>query len=319
MAGTTQKSAPESFKQRLARHDLTLERGSTSALQVNVGLVCNLSCGHCHLEAGPARSEMMERPVMDDVIAAAARLSFASIDVTGGAPELVPELPHLLRGLAPFTQRLIVRTNLVSLEGERGETLRELYRDLGVVLIASLPAANPAQTDAQRGGGVWERSMAALTRLNAAGYGMPGSPLELDLVSNPSGAFLPPPQLQAQEKFRRDLSRRHGVSFHNLYSFANAPLGRFRLFLERSGNLDAYLDKLASGFNPRAVSGVMCRSQLSVDWAGRLYDCDFHLSRGIAMGGRERLVRELEELPAPGTPIPAADHCYACTVGAGFT
>ncbi|WP_136516084.1 arsenosugar biosynthesis radical SAM (seleno)protein ArsS [Geomonas edaphica] len=319
MSGTTENTATESFRQRLARHELRLERDETHALQVNVGLVCNLSCGHCHLEAGPARSEMMARPVMDEVIAAATRLPFAVIDVTGGAPELVPELPYLLRGLAPHTPRLIVRTNLVVLEGERGEPLMELYRDLGVTLVASLPAANQAQTDAQRGAGVWERSMAALTHLNALGYGMPGSPLELDLVSNPSGAFLPPPQLQAQEKFRRDLARRYGVSFHNLYTFANAPLGRFRLFLERSGNLDAYLDKLASGFNPCAVSGVMCRSQLSVDWTGRLYDCDFHLSRGINMGGEERLLRELSELPAPGTAIPAADHCYACTVGAGFT
>lgn len=319
MSGTTENTAPESFRQRLARHELSLERDETRALQVNVGLVCNLSCGHCHLEAGPARSEMMGRPVMDEVIAAAARFSFASVDVTGGAPELVPELPYLLRGLAPLTQRLIVRTNLVVLEGERGEAIMELYRDLGVVLVASLPAANPAQTDAQRGAGVWERSMAALKRLNGLGYGMPGSALELDLVSNPSGAFLPPPQLQAQEKFRRDLLRRHGVSFQNLYTFANAPLGRFRLFLERSGNLEAYLDRLAGGFNPCAVSGVMCRSQLSVDWTGRLYDCDFHLSRGIGMGGGERFVRELNELPAPGTPILAADHCYACTVGAGFT
>lgn len=319
MPGTTENTAPESFRQRLARHELSLERDRTRALQVNVGLLCNLACGHCHLEAGPARGEIMERPVMDEVIAAAARLFFASIDLTGGAPELVPDFPYLLRGLAPLTPRLIVRTNLVALEGERGETLAGLYRDLGVVLVASLPAANPAQTDAQRGAGVWERSMAALKRLNALGYGMPGSALELDLVSNPSGAFLPPPQLQTQEKFRRDLSRRHGVSFHNLYSFANAPLGRFRLFLERSGNLDAYLDKLASGFNPCAVSGVMCRSQLSVDWTGRLYDCDFHLSRGIGMVGEERFLRELTELPAPGTPIPAADHCYACTVGAGFT
>ena len=319
MSATTEKTAPEGFRQRLARHELRLERDGTDALQVNVGLACNLCCGHCHLEAGPARREMMARPVMDEVIAAATRLSFASIDVTGGAPELVPELPYLLRALAPLTQRLIVRTNLVILEGELGDTLAGLYRDLGVVLVASLPAANPAQTDAQRGAGVWERSMAALKRLNALGYGMPESPLELDLVSNPSGAFLPPPQLQAQEKFRRDLARRHDVSFHNLYTFANAPLGRFRHFLERSGNLDAYLDKLATGFNPCAVSGVMCRSQLSVDWTGRLYDCDFHLSRGIQMGGEERFLRELTELPAPGTPIPAADHCYACTVGAGFT
>ncbi|MBU5614616.1 arsenosugar biosynthesis radical SAM (seleno)protein ArsS [Geomonas azotofigens] len=309
----------EGFGECVARHGLPLTRERTTALQVNLGLACDLACGHCHLEAGPTRGEMMTRPVMEEVIACARRFRFDSIDLTGGAPELVPELPHLVRGVAPETPRLIVRTNLVSLEGERGEELSQLYRELKVVLVASLPAANQAQTEAQRGAGVWERSIRALKRLNALGYGVPGSPLELDLVSNPSGAFLPPPQLQAQEKFRRDLGRRHGVSFHNLYTFANVPLGRFRRFLERSGNLESYLEKLRAGFNPCAVAGLMCRSQLCVDWRGRLYDCDFHLSQGLFQGGGERLISSLTELPPPGTPIAAADHCYACTVGAGFT
>ncbi|QXE85646.1 arsenosugar biosynthesis radical SAM protein ArsS [Geomonas nitrogeniifigens] len=309
----------ESFGERLARHDLSLTRERTTALQVNLGLACDLACGHCHLEAGPARSEMMPRSVMAEVIACARRFRFDSIDLTGGAPELVRDLPYLVRGLAPETQRLILRSNLVSLEGERGEELLQLYRELKVVLVASLPAGNQAQTEAQRGAGVWERSIRALKRLNTLGYGLPGSPLELDLVSNPSGAFLPPPQLQAQEKFRRDLARKHGVSFHNLYTFANVPLGRFRRFLERSGNLDGYLEKLSVGFNPCAVAGLMCRSQLSVDWCGRLYDCDFHLAQGIFHGGGERLISALTELPPPGTPIPSADHCYACTVGSGFT
>lgn len=309
----------ESFAERLTRHGLALVRERTVALQVNVGLACDLACGHCHLEAGPARGEIMQRPVMDQVIACARRFKFDSIDLTGGAPELLPELPYLVRELAQQTPRLIVRSNLVSLNGSQGDVLLELYRELNVVLVASLPASNAAQTEAQRGGGVWSQSIATLKRLNALGYGMAGSSLKLDLVSNPSGAFLPPPQHQAQEKFRRDLAARHGVSFHNLYTFANVPLGRFRRFLERSGNLDSYLEKLSAGFNPCAVAGLMCRSQLSVDWRGRLYDCDFHLAQGLFHAGEERLISSLTELPPPGTPIRPADHCYACTVGAGFT
>jgi radical SAM/Cys-rich protein len=309
----------EPFAELLARHGLTLARGRTVALQVNVGLKCDLHCAHCHLEAGPARDEVMTREVMDAVIAAARRFSFASIDVTGGAPELVPDLEYLLRGLAPLTPRLIVRTNLVALEGGRGRGLRELYRELKVALVGSLPATNASQTEAQRGAGVWGLSLAALKELNALGYGMEGSALELDLVANPSGAFLPAPQRQAEKKFRSDLMGRHGVCFHRLYTFANVPLGRFRLFLERSGNLPGYLEKLAAGFNPCTVAGLMCRSQLCVDWRGWLYDCDFNLAVGAAHGGEARELSQLDELPAPGTPIPVGDHCYACTVGSGFT
>ncbi|HBA90095.1 MAG TPA: DUF3641 domain-containing protein [Geobacter sp.] len=307
------------FRETLLLHDLQLCRDRTTALQVNVGLNCDLACRHCHLEAGPHRSEMMDRATMDAVIDCARRFRFESIDVTGGAPELVPGVAHLVRSLAPLTPRLILRSNLVALNQGAGVELCSLYRDLKVVLVASLPASNAQQTDSQRGAGVWEKSIAALKMLNGLGYGMEGSALELDLVSNPSGAFLPPSQSQAEKKFRGDLMRRHGVSFHSLYTFANVPLGRFRSFLERSGNLDEYLARLAAGFNPCSVAGLMCRSLLSVDWNGRLYDCDFHLAAGLFQGGRERVVCELDQLPPPGTPIPAADHCFACTVGAGFT
>jgi radical SAM/Cys-rich protein len=146
-----------------------------------------------------------------------------------------------------------------------------------------------------------------------------GSPLELDLVSNPSGAFLPAGQKAAEKKFRSDLSRKFGISFNALYTFANVPLGRFRSFLERSGNLEGYQAALAAGFNPCAVAGLMCRTQISVDWLGRLHDCDFNLAAGLPQGGVVTLISELTELPAPGTPIAVADHCYACTVGSGFT
>lgn len=308
-----------SFAETLLRHQLELKRDRTTALQVNVGLACDLSCRHCHLEAGPARGEAMQRETMEAVIACARRLGFASIDVTGGSPELVPGIGYLLAALAPLTPRLIVRSNLTALCREEAAGLLELYRELKVVLAASLPATNASQTEAQRGEGVWDTMVSALRRLNGAGYGVEGSGLVLDLVSNPSGAFLPPGQKQAERKFRSDLMRRYGVTFNSLYTFVNVPLGRFRQFLERSGNLESYLGKLRDGFNPCSVPGLMCRSQISVDWLGRLYDCDFHLAAGVPHGGRARTVSELVELPVPGTPIPSADYCYACAVGSGFT
>ncbi len=309
----------ESFRETLQRHELRLCRDRTSALQVNVGLKCDLTCGHCHLECGPHRDETMDGATMEAVIDCARRFRFDSIDVTGGAPELVPGIERLITALAALTPRLIVRSNLVALNEGRGAELSELYRDLKAVLVASLPATNSSQTEAQRGAGVWERSMQALRRLNGLGYGLPGGTLQLDLVSNPVGAFLPAPQRQAEKKFRSDLQRKHGITFHGLYTFANVPLGRFRSFLERSGNLQGYLEKLAAGFNPCTVQGLMCRSQLSVDWRGRLHDCDFNLAAGIAYGGEAALLSELAELPEPGTPVAVGDHCYACTVGSGFT
>jgi radical SAM/Cys-rich protein len=256
---------------------------------------------------------------MDAVIDSARRFGFTSIDITGGAPELVPEIDYLVRSLAALTPRLMVRSNLIALDEGRAAGLEELYRDLNVVLVASLPATNAPQTEAQRGAGVWEKSIAVLRRLNGLGYGLEGSSLELDLVSNPAGAFLPAGQREAEKKFRSDLMRKYGISFHALFTFANVPLGRFRSFLERSGNLDGYLAKLAAGFNPCSVAGLMCRTQLSVDWQGRLHDCDFNLAAGLPQGGEVTLLSALSELPAPGTPIPVADHCYACTVGSGFT
>jgi len=307
------------FRETLLRQGLQLQRDRTSSLQVNLGLKCALACRHCHLEAGPDRAEVMDLGTMDEVVECARRFRFTSIDLTGGSPELVPGIGQLVRSLAPLTPRLLVRSNLVALNQESSASLCALYRELKVVLVASLPATNQAQTEAQRGTGVWEQSIAALRMLNGLGYGGEGSALELDLVCNPAGAFLPAAQEQAERKFRSDLMKRYGISFNALYTFTNVPLGRFRTFLERSGNLEGYLARLVEGFNPCTLPGLMCRSQLSVDWRGRLYDCDFNLAAGVGCGGEERLISSLTELPAPGTPIAVADHCYACTAGAGFT
>jgi radical SAM/Cys-rich protein len=310
---------PSRFSDTLLRHGLELTRGVTSTLQINVGLACDLTCRHCHLEAAPDRVEAMSHETVEAVIACAGRFSFAAIDITGGAPELLPRLPRLVSGLATLTPKLIVRTNLTALSRPESGALPELYRDHGVTLTASLPAANAAQTEAQRGVGVWETSIAMLRRLNGLGYGMAGSGLELDLVSNPTGAFLPAPQGEAEKRFRQDLERRYAISFNHLYTFANAPLGRFSAWLVRSGNLDAYLARLEGSFNPCTLPGLMCRSLISVNWDGFIYDCDFNLAAGLHHGGRQIHIAQLSELPAAGTPIPVGDHCFACTAGSGFT
>lgn len=315
----TLSMAYETFSRVLQKYGIQLKRGRTEVLQVNVGLLCNLSCRHCHLEAGPVRKEVMDRETVEAVIDYAGRTDFQAADVTGGAPELNPHLLRLIEGLAERVPRLMLRSNLVVPESDRPGGLWELCAAKRVVLVGSLPASNPSQMEAQRGQGVWARVMETMKTLNALGYGMPDTGLELDLVANPVGAFLPPSQSAAGEKFRRDLARRHGVSFSTLFVFANAPLGRFRQWLERSGNFDAYMDRLATSFNPCTVDGLMCRSLVSVAWDGTLFDCDFNQACDLPMSGRRVHVSELSGKPAEGTAIAVSDHCYACTAGSGFT
>jgi radical SAM/Cys-rich protein len=261
----------------------------------------------------------MEQDTVEAVIACAERLPFATADITGGAPELLIPLPRLVKGLAPRVKKLIIRTNLMALSRPESAGLPDLYQQHRLAITASLPATNAGQTEAQRGSGVWETSIAMLRRLNSLGYGREGSGLELDLVANPAGAFLPADQKQTERKFRADLERRHGIAFNRLFTFANVPMGRFLDWLERSGNLEAYRTKLEGSFNPCTVSGLMCRTLISVNWDGYLYDCDFNLAAGLPHGERLTHISELSELPPEGTPIPVGDHCYACTAGSGFT
>ncbi|MBL0226039.1 MAG: arsenosugar biosynthesis radical SAM protein ArsS [Geobacteraceae bacterium] len=307
------------FEQTLIGQGLELRRDETSTLQVNVGLACDLACRHCHLEAGPTRTELMAGETVEAVIACAERISFATIDITGGSPELLPQLPMLVERLAPLTSRLIVRTNLTALALPESEALPDLYRSHRAVIIASLPAINAAQSESQRGRGTWDTSMDILRKLNGIGYGMPGSGLELNLVANPAGAFLPAGQSPTERRFRQDLKRRYGIAFSNLFTFANVPLGRFRNWLEQSGNLDVYLRRLAENFNPCTLPGLMCRTLISVDWNGYLYDCDFNVAAGLHHSSHRLHISQLTELPLPGTPIPVGDHCYSCTAGSGFT
>lgn len=307
------------FNEQLKKHHLELRREQTTTLQINTGLLCDLCCRHCHLEAGPKRTEIMQRETMEQVIAHARQCTYSTIDITGGAPELVPALPYLVEQLAPLTGRLMLRTNLTALNTESNVRLIELFKEHEVVLVASFPATNAGQLEAQRGEGVMDISLQMLKRLNQAGYGMPGSGLQLDLVANPSGAFLPTGQEQAEKKFKRDLARKWGLEFNQLFIFANMPLGRFLHWLQHSENLQAYMEKLASGFNPCTTEGLMCRSLLSVNWDGYLFDCDFNLAAGIPLGGTATHISELHDYPAKGTAIAVGEHCYACTAGSGFT
>lgn len=308
-----------SFEESLQANNRTLAREKTQTLQINVGRLCDLSCRHCHLEAGPGRSETMTPQTMQAVIDYAHRASFQMIDITGGAPELLPDLPSLLKGLAAATPRLMLRSNLTALSEEGRQPLFDLCRDLNVTLIASLPAVNLRQTEALRGEGVWEKSLTALRRLNDLGYGRKESCLELDLVANPAGAFLPPDQEETERRFRRALTERLGIEFNHLYLFANAPLGRYRRWLETSGNYTDYMARLFHAFNPCATDGLMCRTLVSVAWDGTLYDCDFNLAAELPMTGRRVQVTEMDGLPALGTPIATGEHCYACAAGSGFT
>lgn len=308
-----------SFQQTLDRHGLTLCRDRVQTLQVNVGLLCDLACKHCHLEAGPHRTEVMSRETMAAVIAFAERHHFEVIDITGGAPELVPEIDYLLRSLAPLTGKLMLRTNLTAIDSPDRQELLDLMVELKVALVASFPSTSPSQADSQRGKGVADRSVKMLQKLNKIGYGLPDSGLELNLVSNPTGAFLPADQAAAEQKFKSDAQRKWGVVFNALYIFANMPLGRFRSWLEKSENFDGYMETLEQGFNPCTVNGLMCRSLLSVDWNGQLYDCDLNLAAGIPAGGQPLHVSECMEPPPEGTVIATGDHCFACTAGSGFT
>ena len=309
----------EPFHQTLSKNGLKLERGETNTLQINVGLLCNQTCLHCHLSAGPDRKEIMNSDTIDALVSYAERSNFEIIDITGGAPELNPHLDKLIERLSPLTPRIMLRSNLSALNDGRRDRLLDLLAACRVVIVASLPSINESQADSQRGQGVFQKSIEALKKLNALGYGQDESGLELNLVSNPTGAFLPPSQSNSEKQFRRVLAQKWGISFNNLFNFANAPLGRFQEWLLKSGNFEKYIERLISNFNPCATEGLMCRTLISVSWDGFLYDCDFNLARGLFLGGRKIHISEMPGPPEPGSPIAVAEHCYTCTAGSGFS
>jgi radical SAM/Cys-rich protein len=307
------------FAEALERSGLPVLRASgLDVLQVNLGKQCNQTCVHCHVDAGPDRKEIMTREVAAMCVEALRQTDIPKVDITGGAPELNPNFRWLVEQAKTLGRHVIDRCNLsvLLLPSQRG--LAEFLAENQVEIIASLPYFSAERTDAQRGEGVFEKSVRALRNLNALGYGKPGSGLGLNLVYNPTGAFLPPPQEAVEADFRRELLSRAGVVFHSLYVITNMPISRFLEFLLRTNNYERYMSKLVQAYNPQAAAGVMCRSMLSVGWDGTLYDCDFNqmLDLPVAHGACAH-IRDFARDALDFRRIVTGSHCYGCTAGAG--
>jgi radical SAM/Cys-rich protein len=309
------------FESVLRGHGLApLRREVVKTLQVNVGKLCNQACHHCHVDAGPKRTERMSRPVAERVMALlAASPSTETVDITGGAPELNLNFPYLVERARQLGRCVIDRCNLTVLLEPGMEWVPEFLRAHEVDVIASLPCYTAENVEQQRGRGVFDQSIAALRRLNRLGYGQPGSHLRLDLVYNPLGAALAPPQERLEADYRRVLRGSFGIEFHHLLTITNMPIKRFSDQLARWGQEETYMALLEDAFNPAAVPGLMCRSLVSVGWDGSLYDCDFNQMLELPLAGRGRpTVFDLESLDElDGAAIATARHCLGCTAGAG--
>ncbi|GAB3847570.1 arsenosugar biosynthesis radical SAM protein ArsS [Hymenobacter terrigena] len=298
---------------------LPLRPTEMKVLQVNVGKMCNQVCKHCHVDAGPDRTEIMTRETMQQCLDALAKTDIPVVDLTGGAPEMNPDFRWFVEGIAALGRQIIVRCNLtIIVANKKYNDLPEFFARHGVQVVSSLPHFAAGRTDAQRGEGVFERSMRALHMLNAVGYGVEGSGLNLDLVYNPSGAFLPGNQASLEREFKQRLTRDHGVSFNNLLAITNLPVSRFLDYLLESGNYDGYMDKLVQAYNPMAAANVMCRSTISVGWDGLLYDCDFNQMLDLPVAAATtRHIRDFNPDALQNRSIVVNQHCYGCTAGAG--
>jgi len=286
-------------------------------LQVNLGLKCNQRCHHCHLESSPDRREMMEWPVMELILDAVESSGCRFADLTGGAPELNPHFRRFVVSLGEKGCHVKVRTNLTVLLEEGMEDLPEFFRRHAVELIGSLPCYTGENVCAQRGEGVYERSIEAIRRLNSVGYGLDPS-LPLSLVYNPGGAFLPSEQSSLERDYRRELDERFGIVFTHLLTITNMPLGRFGKSLASQGQLDLYMRLLKESFNPATVPGLMCRRQISVAWDGSLYDCDFNLALALRVNhGAPDDIRRFTPDALRARRVVTGEHCFGCTAGAG--
>lgn len=309
------------FQQKLDTAGLfPLRPNSLEILQVNIGYMCNQVCKHCHVDAGPDRKEIMTRDTMQQCLDVLERTKISTLDITGGAPEMNPDFRWFVtEAKVRGVEEIIVRSNLtILLANPKYHDLPKFFREHQVRVCSSLPFYNADKTNRQRGEGVFETSIKALQLLNAEGYGKEGSGLVLDLVYNPTGAFLPGDQFQLQRDFKKELREHFAVEFNNLFTITNIPISRFLDFLIESGNYEEYMEKLINAFNPSAAQGVMCRNTISVDWQGNLYDCDFNQMLGLKTAqtsGQHISTFDLQKLAQ--REIIVSQHCFACTAGAG--
>ncbi|MGF1656976.1 MAG: arsenosugar biosynthesis radical SAM (seleno)protein ArsS [Verrucomicrobiales bacterium] len=311
----------KSFSQTLAAHRLDLRRGETEILQINVGKLCNLTCIHCHVNAGPARKEIITRETLDQILEWLEGTDIHTVDLTGGAPEMIPDFAYLITRLRemPQVETIIDRCNLTIINEPGYEWLLDLLEEHRVSIVASMPCYAPDNVNAQRGDGVFDSSILALQRLNARGFGR-RTDLPLDLVYNPNGAFLPPDQAELEADYKLELKKHFDIDFHRLFAITNMPISRFKSWLKNNGKLEEYMAILQEAFNPSTVEGLMCRNTLSIGWRGEVYDCDFNQQLGMQWRGSERQALSLWDLPSSkleGRAIELAEHCFGCTAGCG--
>jgi radical SAM/Cys-rich protein len=294
-----------------------ISRDRLETLQMNLGYLCNLSCIHCHVNAGPRRTELMARDTMELALDVAQRCRIQTVDLTGGSPEMNPHFRWLVEAARRCGLHVMDRLNPTIIEEPGYEWVAEYLAAHQVEAVASLPCYSAENVDEQRGNGVFESSIRALQRLNRLGYGRQGTGLVLNLVYNPNGAFLPPPQAALEQDYRRFLGERFGIEFNSLYALANMPIKRFGSWLLSKNKFDDYMETLRDAHQDANLDAVMCRSLVSVDWRGYLYDCDFNQMLGIPAGGTGRPhLRDLLDGVMP-RKIAVARHCYGCTAGQG--
>jgi radical SAM/Cys-rich protein len=307
------------FAHLLNEKGLALRRSQPEVLQINVGKLCNLTCTHCHVNAGPKRKEVMSRETVDSILDWFATTTIPTLDLTGGAPEMIPDFRHIIaraRALTP-RRRIIDRCNLTILLAPGYDGLAEFLAENEVEIVASMPCYSAENVNAQRGEGVFDESIAALQLLNQLGYGRRPE-LPLHLVYNPNGAFLPGPQAELESSYKSELAAQFGIVFNNLYTITNLPIARFASWLRHQGKYEAYLELLVTAFNPATVEGLMCRNTINVSWQGVVHDCDFNQMLHLPLGANgRRYLWELDPDALVDRPIATGNHCFGCTAGAG--
>ena len=297
-----------------------VRRGQLEILQVNLGYLCNQTCKHCHVNAGPSRTELMERDTMDQVIAFLGRKKIGTLDLTGGAPEMNPHFRYLVQAARQLGVRVLDRCNLTVLEEPGQEGLAEFLADQEVEVVASLPCYLKENVDNQRGKGVFETSLQGLKRINRLGYGQEGSGLTLNLVFNPQGASLPPAQCSLEADYKRKLWDEYGIRFNSLFTITNMPISRFGSTLLSKGEFHGYMQMLKDAYHRDNLETVMCRNLLSIDWQGYAYDCDFNqmLDMPLSLENSSRVhISDLMQADLEGRAIKIGEHCYGCTAGQG--
>jgi len=312
-------SATKTFEDSLRDHQVVIDRKPMEILQINVGKRCNQACNHCHVEAGPKRTEAMDRKAFDRLLELADGCdTLHTVDITGGAPELNPHFRYFVGQARRRGLKVIDRCNLTIFFEPGQEGLPEFLRDNQVEVIASMPCYSKDNVDKQRGRGVFDKSIRGLQLLNGLGYAKEDTGLVLSLVYNPGGAFLPPGQEKLRDDYKRELDELFGIQFNELYTITNMPIKRFYHYLQKNGELETYMDLLINNFNPHAAEGVMCRNMVSVGWDGGLFDCDFNQMLDIGQAWKARSIWDIPSLDSLETQaIALDDHCYGCTAGAG--